>query len=162
MTPSLATSIRVSSLKYPAAHHFLLVKEMNGSSSKDLRLDSPPAQNPHCFPETHSPDIHDFGTGDSYPSAGKLPNLDFTPTNEGSLLGSIHTRIAALRTSSADTQNRHSQAANTLVPAEPDWGGMRTSTKNSLWNSTGFFAEGETASQLLRYREVCVLVLDVI
>ncbi|RPB08592.1 hypothetical protein P167DRAFT_567834 [Morchella conica CCBAS932] len=126
---------------------------MNGSSSKDLRLDSPPAQNPHCFPETHSPDIHDFGTGDSYPSAGKLPNLDFTPTNEGSLLGSIHTRIAALRTSSADTQNRHSQAANTLVPAEPDWGGMRTSTKNSLWNSTGFFAEGETASQLLRYRE---------
>jgi hypothetical protein len=169
---------------------FLSVKEMNGSRSKDPRLDSPPTQNPHyfpevaeeyfgvlgdhreqprnnvvsisprpsatlCFPETHSPDIQDFDTEDSYPPAGKLPDLDFIPTNEGSLLGSIHTRIAALRTSSADTQNRYSQAVNTSIPVEPDWGGsMKMCIKNSLWNSTGFFAEGETASQLLRYREV--------
>jgi hypothetical protein len=169
---------------------FLSVKEMNGSRSKDPRLDSPPTQNPHyfpevaeeyfgvlgdhreqprnnvvsisprpsatlCFPETHSPDIQDFDTKDSYPPAGKLPDLDFIPMNEGPLLGSIHTRIAALRTSSADTQNRYSQAVNTSIPVEPDWGGsMKMCNKNSLWNSTGFFAEGETASQLLRYREV--------
>ncbi|KAI5842442.1 hypothetical protein DFP73DRAFT_553642 [Morchella snyderi] len=161
-----------------------ILKEMNGSSSNDLRLDSPPKQNPYhlsqapeesfgvlgghreqprgnvvsisprpsaslCFPETHSLDVQGFDPGDSYPSAGKLTNLDFVPTSEGPLLGSIHIRIASLRTSTADTQNRYSQAVNTSIPVTPGLGGSVR-----MWYSTGFFAEGETASQLLRYREM--------
>lgn len=107
------------------------------------------------LPEAESPDeIEELEAGDSYP-ARRLPNLDFAPTYEGSLLGSINTRIAAIRSTAADAQARYSRAINSSIPQHPATNrNVRITVANALWNSTEFFEEEEAAIQLLRYREV--------
>lgn len=106
------------------------------------------------LPEAESPEIQYLDTGGPYP-ARRLPNFDFIPASEGSLLGSIHTRIAALRSSTNNTQTRYSQAINSSIPQDPTLNrNVRMTIANALWNSTMFFAENEAAAQLLRYREV--------
>lgn len=107
------------------------------------------------LPEVESfNEIEELETGGPYP-ARKLPNLNFTPTHEGSLLGSIHTRIAALRSTAADAQARYSQAVNSTILQDPIINkNTRMTVANALWNSAAFFEEEEAAAQLLRYREV--------
>lgn len=107
------------------------------------------------LPEAESPyEIEELETGGPYP-ARKLPNLNFAPTHEGSLLGSIRTRIASLRSTAADAQARYSQAINSSIPEDPVVNrNVRMTAANALWNSTAFFEEEEAVTQLLRYREV--------
>lgn len=107
------------------------------------------------LPEAGSPDeIEELETGDSYP-VRRLPNLDFTPTYEGSLLGSINTSIATIHSTAADAQARYSRAINSSIPQYPAINrNVRMTVANALWNSTEFFEEEEAAIQLLRYREV--------
>lgn len=124
-------------------------EEYHGDVSGPLR-----SSTAMSLPEAESPgEIEELETGDPYP-ARKLPNLDFTPTFEGSLLGSIHTRIAALRSTTADAQVRYSRAINSSIPQDPITNKNIRVTTNALWNSTAFFEDEEAAAQLLRYREV--------
>lgn len=144
-SPDRAHNLNLDSLGSPDAPHQEHYVDVSGPLRSSTALSIPEAES--------SDEIEELET-DPYPARG-LPNLDFTPTHEGSLLGSIHTRIAALRSTTADAQVRYSRAINSSIPQDPVINrNLRTTVANTLWNSTAFFEEEAAAGQLLRYREV--------
>lgn len=168
--------LSISAVRSNCSSKFLSFVRQMVSSSPDLPSSTPDSPNPsntsheeHCgdvsgplcpstvlsLPEAESPcEIDKLETGGPYP-ARKLPSLDFAPTYEGSLLGSIHTRIASLRSTTTDAQARYSRAIDSSIPETPVGNrNVRMTVANALWNSTAFFEEEEAVAQLLRYREV--------
>lgn len=138
-----------SSPYYARAPHAEHYSDVSGPLRCSTALSLPEAE-----PSDEIDEIEELETGGLYP-ARKLPNLDFAPTHEGSLLGSINTRIDALHSTATNAQARYSRAINSSIPQDPAINrNLRMTVANTLWNSTQFFEEEEAAIQLLRYREV--------